>query len=329
MALDTDLISYWKLDESSGNAADSVGSNTATNVNVTYTTGKIKNGAVFNGTDGFLSITSPSTALKSLGYTSDFTITMWVKPNSLSNKCTLFNSRGKDTNSPIDFILETDLKLKFDRYTPIGGSVTGSLTLTNNSWNFVAVQLDDSNNKVKFWVNGSSEELSYTETYSGGSPTACVIGGRNINGSLDQPFKGMIDEVGIWSRKLTSDEISELYNSGAGLQYPFLTAYTLVVDKMALALTYADVTLKKAIKLVVDTMALSFTFADVIFNNARTLIVDTMALSLTYADVTLKKAVKLVVDTMSLILDFKNVILKKIGWNNDTKPSDTWTNDSK
>ena len=76
-------------------------------------------------------------------------------------------------------------------------------------------------------------------------------------------------------------------------------------------------------------MALSFTFADVIFNNALTLIVDTMALSLTYADVTLKKAVKLVVDTMALILDFKNVILKKIGWTNDTKPSDTWTNDDK
>ena len=30
-----------------------------------------------------------------------------------------------------------------------------------------------------------------------------------------------IDEVGIWSRTLTSTEVSDLYNSGSGLQYPF------------------------------------------------------------------------------------------------------------
>ena len=48
MALTDNLVSYWKLDESSGNAADSVGSNTLTNTNtVTYSAGKINNGADF------------------------------------------------------------------------------------------------------------------------------------------------------------------------------------------------------------------------------------------------------------------------------------------
>jgi hypothetical protein len=32
---------------------------------------------------------------------------------------------------------------------------------------------------------------------------------------------GDIDEVGIWSRVLTSTEVTQLYNGGAGLQYPF------------------------------------------------------------------------------------------------------------
>jgi len=36
-------------------------------------------------------------------------------------------------------------------------------------------------------------------------------------------FDGLIDEVGIWSRALNSTEVSELYNSGSGLAYPFTT----------------------------------------------------------------------------------------------------------
>jgi hypothetical protein len=32
---------------------------------------------------------------------------------------------------------------------------------------------------------------------------------------------GQIDEVAIWSRVLTSDERTELFNAGAGKFYPF------------------------------------------------------------------------------------------------------------
>src|SRR5262249_31508245 len=41
-------------------------------------------------------------------------------------------------------------------------------------------------------------------------------------------FNGAIDEIGVWNRALTSTEITNLYNSGAGLAYP-LTASTTVV----------------------------------------------------------------------------------------------------
>jgi hypothetical protein len=40
----------------------------------------------------------------------------------------------------------------------------------------------------------------------------------NISGGS---FNGSIDEVGIWSRALTSSEVTSLYNSGSGRQYPF------------------------------------------------------------------------------------------------------------
>ena len=35
-------------------------------------------------------------------------------------------------------------------------------------------------------------------------------------------MNGIIDEVGFWNRELTSSEVTDLYNSGAGLAYPLV-----------------------------------------------------------------------------------------------------------
>ena len=53
--------------------------------------------------------------------------------------------------------------------------------------------------------------------------TEAWLGTRGFGGA-SQYFAGTIDEVGIWSRALTSTEVTSLYNGGAGFQYPFVTA---------------------------------------------------------------------------------------------------------
>lgn len=314
--LTRNLISYWKLDS---NAKDSVSSNDLTISGATATaSGKINGAYDFDGTNDYLY----RNAFSSLGKSGTYTYSLWFYANTIdATQILLKNNLASDDRNVIGISAAGDICVGYYDGTTTRGKSKGS-TITADTWYHVVFV--KSGTTVTGYLNGTVMTGSNGPQYS--NETGFALGGKQ---DTSFHFDGIIDEVGLWSRALTSTEVTELYNSGSGLQYPFITAYTLVVDKMALALTYADVTLKKAIKLVVDTMALSFTFADVIFNNARTLIVDTMALSLTYADVTLKKAVKLVVDTMSLILDFKNVILKKIGWNNDTKPSDTWTEDTK
>lgn len=42
------------------------------------------------------------------------------------------------------------------------------------------------------------------------------------DGSPNRHFSGAIDEAGIWSRALSSAEISELYNAGAGRSYSYI-----------------------------------------------------------------------------------------------------------
>ena len=53
-----------------------------------------------------------------------------------------------------------------------------------------------------------------------GLVSASFAAGRpgDVNGSY---WDGRIDELGVWGRVLSPAEISELYNAGAGLAYPF------------------------------------------------------------------------------------------------------------
>ena len=63
MAISDNLISYYKFDESSGNASDSVGSNTGTNTGLTYSAGIINNGITSIGGSGQNSVFGTITAL--------------------------------------------------------------------------------------------------------------------------------------------------------------------------------------------------------------------------------------------------------------------------
>jgi hypothetical protein len=40
-------------------------------------------------------------------------------------------------------------------------------------------------------------------------------------------FNGQIDEVGIWTRALSAQEVSDIYNNGSGITYPFINPATI------------------------------------------------------------------------------------------------------
>jgi hypothetical protein len=70
---------------------------------------------------------------------------------------------------------------------------------------------------VNFYRNGISLGGGTEESYTSAVPSTWYIGG-DTDGEV---FNGRIDEVGYWRKALTVDEITALYNGGAGLAYPF------------------------------------------------------------------------------------------------------------
>jgi hypothetical protein len=211
MSLLTNLISYWKLDESSGNAADASGGGfTLTNNNgITYSAAVINNGATFvHSSSQYFSNTSSTLGLVA----SDFSFSFWIKVTSTSNYYTLIS---KDTSGSRGYQIYQDSN-------GVGMSINGSsLTFTAkptlSTSVFSHIVLTQSGTSLSIYKNGV-----LIGTGTGASiPSSTATFEIGNDSSYGDYLNGAMDEVGCWSRVLSSTEVTQLYNGGAGLQYPF------------------------------------------------------------------------------------------------------------
>jgi hypothetical protein len=227
-------VSYYKLDESSGDASDSVGSYTLTNNNtVAYTTAKINNGADFGtGADKCLTNTNDQ------GFSGgNWSIAGWIKMNveiGSGNQC-FFGIT--DTGNKISFYAEYEYNSGTRRisfYREKGGvGIQGynyNVTLGTANWYHIVITYDGTN--VVGYVNGSAVGSGAASGNGSGSITVegFTISGRPYTSADLNKGNFIADEVGNWSRALTAGEITTLYNSGTGNQYPFSQDYTLTAE---------------------------------------------------------------------------------------------------
>ena len=217
----TDLVSYWKLDEASGTRFDAHGTNDLTDNNtVGSNTGKISDAASFViANSEYLSRASNSTL--QLGDI-DWTIQAWVYvPSSSPNQAIV--AKDDDAASSRDYTLDSQSS-RFRIYFDGGGAGKDAQTSTNfniNTWYHIVAQHDATANTLTIRQNnGTPVSTSTSGPITNVSSSEFRIGAREYSGA--EIYSGArIDEVAIWKRKLTSDEITELYNSGSGKTYPF------------------------------------------------------------------------------------------------------------
>ena len=218
MSLTTNLVSYWKLDESSGNAVDSVGSNTLTNTSTTYTTGKINNGADMNGTSSALSAGTSALVPTTSGQA--ISVSFWINSDTASTA-----SAYRQT-----FSFKGGILFRYswgDAGAAYGSAVyrtvsntysTPNLSLSASTWYHIVIVYDSTN--LKLYVNGtqSGSDVAVTTDVRYDTGTNHI----GCSDSYSDFYDGKVDEFGIWSRALSDAEITELYNGGAGFQYPFI-----------------------------------------------------------------------------------------------------------
>jgi hypothetical protein len=212
------LVSYWNLDEVSGTRADSHGSNDLTDNN---TVGSETNaGAAMDGAAAsfvaanqeYLSNTSFSTA-------AEYTFAFWFYSTDLGAYhalATLMPTGGSYANS--EFIIQSQTVL--DLYTGANGSLLG-VSPTEDAWHLLVLSHKKAAKQISLFldnVEADNSPKTYTNAIDNGQ--VLTIGAYAYNPGT-YGWTGLIDEVGYWSRVLTSDERTALYNAGAGRYYPF------------------------------------------------------------------------------------------------------------
>jgi len=162
--------------------------------------------------------------ISSLVSTTNFSVSGWFYFNSTATNKAIF-SYGGATNTQYSFALQTQLnKLRFyfAYFLNDGGNrfVDSSIALSTSTWYHIAVTYDGNEtgntNRAKIYVDG----VNVTTTGGGtiNSTTTASTGSFNIGRwdiSTGRFLDGKADEVSIWNTTLSSDAVTEIYNSGA------------------------------------------------------------------------------------------------------------------
>lgn len=234
MALTTNLVAYWPLGETTGNRNTVVGSRNLTqNGGVTYDTGIIGTAAkfAFASSQYLTHADHADLDLASTSSASEWSITAWAYCSSFPGDQQIV-AKG-DSSLPdgvaLEYGIRVDLYGKLNAQIDYGNDFReavwdGGIEL--NEWFFVAAVMRTSGDDTGLTIYGGKATDTEVEKNTTSFTPAVVPNndGFLTIGSLysNQFFMdGRIDEVGLWKRALTDDEIAQLFNGGAGLTHPF------------------------------------------------------------------------------------------------------------
>ena len=211
-----DLWAYYKADEGTGNLIDAFSTNNLVQSGtVPNASGIVKWGRGTFTSANFFSNTSVNMPNK-VG--TNFSLSIWINKTATigSDNQYFLLSRNASTQGLQVFIAGTTNELRFDPGEGMGDIGTGYVP-PENEWTHI-VFITFENNTAEVYINGT-KTVTATRTIAYNS-TQLFIGKHN---SIPQ-FASQnitVDEIGFFNVTLSASQISELYNSGAGLNYPF------------------------------------------------------------------------------------------------------------
>jgi len=217
-----DTIAHWKFDEGSGTTTlDFSGNNhTGTISGAVYVTGQLSNALSFNGTSSYVFASDVlnggvTGAWLDMG-TRDWTVAAWIKTTNsgmLLTKMGFIGGANPDGwgvsisgNGTVGGVIH---KANVGNVNIFAGD---GATVTNGQWHHVAVVFNRVGNMVRYVdgvPTGSQYSLASLNGQSLDSTKQIRIGARDQSGD-EIYFNGVIDDVRVYARALTVEEIAVL-----------------------------------------------------------------------------------------------------------------------
>jgi hypothetical protein len=205
----TGLVGWWPFN---GNANDESGNgNNGTVYGAALASdrfGNANNAFSFDGIDDYIDCYTNSL----LGATNSqpLTISVWVYAEPTAGGAILSKYYNYDAANSNYFLIYSPANTSVS----IAGDGTNSIINSNvnsTGWIHIVAQYSSGSNNAKIFINGVLTTQSTLNINGAVANTSFVIG--RLNGPLPGYYSGQIDDIGIWNRALTDQEITALFNS--------------------------------------------------------------------------------------------------------------------
>jgi hypothetical protein len=208
---DPDIVAYWPFDEGSGTIATDQSQNShdgTLNGGVTWVDGVYGKALQFNGSDAYV-----ATGQSFLNNLDGFTLAGWVSASNIGSYTGLFGQ-----NDLIEFGFTTENGGQLGVHMSGNGwqYFGANYAFPYPSWHHLALAGDAS--RVVIYIDGQEAASDEGGMVSGSSGFTFNIGAY-VFGESAQPLLGEIDDVSVFSRALTQEEIQILMLGFAGYPY--------------------------------------------------------------------------------------------------------------
>jgi hypothetical protein len=118
---------------------------------------------------------------------------------------------------------------------PVGAQ--GGVISTNTWYHIVATRKKGS--RTRIYINGSlaqTDSINTNDPWINGTyyPNIGHLQYTSSSHFLYMTNGSLIDSVNLWSKEISADEVTQLYNSGTGTQYPFVGTFSSAVNQLGM-----------------------------------------------------------------------------------------------
>ena len=202
------LAAYYDFNEPSGESVADSSGNDLTGTLFNFQGGGFESGIIggalrFDGEDDFVTI--PHDDVLNLG--TEATVAVWVRPNPGANDRVF----RKDVN--YDFVFQPNgiARVHGINKTPYN-SPTG--TVETELWQHFAYVVR--NGTIQWYKDGEPVGAALNGQLGGVNTMPLILGNYEAQDDnwINRPYDGVMDDLGIWQRALTPDEINGIYQNG-------------------------------------------------------------------------------------------------------------------
>ncbi|WP_370574887.1 LamG-like jellyroll fold domain-containing protein [Methanomethylovorans sp.] len=200
-------VSVWNCNEGTGSILHDIrGNNDGMIYGATWGIGVKNNSLVFNGNNNYVAVPHDP----SLNFTDELSILFWMNcRNVIGTNAIVGKGSNEDDNFDV-FVTQRELLLEWND-SNTNYVQTSDMSLSNNLWFMIGITFD--NDEIRFYKNGQFIESAPTNGVKLKPNTNNLWIGRQNSGTYNFYYRGRLDELALYKKALSDEEIMDYYNA--------------------------------------------------------------------------------------------------------------------